>query len=78
MFLNKTPDWLKEPDIRTYQVDTFTLDYLIEGKHIQKNGYLLTLHRNGKTRGTHFFTNKKDAEKYGKKYMKEEGKTKDN
>jgi hypothetical protein len=71
MFLSSVPDWLKEPDVRTYQVDQYVMDYLIEGKHIQKNGYLLVLHRNGKIRQTHFFTNKREAEKLGKKYMKE-------
>ena len=76
MFLSSVPDWLKEPDVRTYQVDQHTMDYLIDGKHVQKSGYLLTLHRNGKTRQVHFFTNKREAEKLGKKYMKEN--TKDN
>lgn len=73
MLLSKTPEWLKEPDIRTYSVESFTLDYLIDTKHTTKTGYLLTLHRNGKTRQCHFFTNKREAEKVGKKYMKEEG-----
>lgn len=78
MLLSKTPDWLKEPDIRTYSIESFTLDYLINGEHSTKTGYLLVLQRNGKERQSHFFTNKKEAEKFGKKYMKQEGKTKDN
>lgn len=73
MLLSKTPDWLREPDIRTYSVEPFVLDYLIDGNHITRPGHLLTLHRNGKTRQCHFFTNKREAEKFGKKYMKEEG-----
>ena len=73
MFLSKTPDWLKQPDIRTYSVEAYVLDYVADGKHTTKTGYLLTLHRNGSVRRSHFFTNKKEAEKVGKKYMKEEG-----
>lgn len=78
MLFYSAPAWLTEPDIRAYIVEPFTLDYLIDSKHISKPGYLLTLQRNGKTRACHFFTNKKEAEKAGKKYMKEEGKIKDN
>ena len=72
MFLSSVPEWLHEPDIRAYQVDAYVLDYISNGHHTQKNGYLLTLQRNGKTRRTHFFTNKREAEKLGKKYMKED------
>lgn len=72
MFLSSVPEWLKEPDIRAFQVESFVLDYLIDGKHTQKKGHLLTLQRNGKTRQVHFFTNKREAERYGNKYMKED------
>lgn len=75
MFLYGAPEWLKEPDVRTYQVEPFVLDYISDGVHTQKSGYLLTLHRNAKTRRTHFFTNKREAEKFGKKYMKDQHKT---
>lgn len=77
MLMSPVPDWLLEPDIRTYVVEPYTLDYLSDGKHTTKEGYLLKLHRNGKIRRVHFFTNKKEAEKFGKKYMKAEG-TRDN
>lgn len=77
MLLSKTPDWLREPDIRTYIVEPYIMDYLINGEHTIKAGYLLTLHRNGKIRQSHFLTNRREAEKQGKRYMKEEG-TKDN
>jgi len=70
--LSAVPDWLKEPDIRTYLVETHVLDYLIDGTHTTKDGYLLKLYRNDKIRQVHFFTNKRQAEKHGKKYMKEE------
>lgn len=74
MLMSPVPDWLLEPDIRTYVVEPYTLDYLADGKHTTKEGYLLKLHRNDKIRRVHFFTNKKEAEKFGKKYMKAEGK----
>ena len=77
MLMSPVPDWLFEPDIRTYEIEAYTLDHLENGKHTTRDGYLLKLHRNGKTRRVHFFTNKKEAEKFGKKYMKEEG-TRDN
>ena len=66
MLPSKTPDWLKEPDIRTYGVESYTLDYLIDGKHTVKNGYLLTLYRNGKIRQCHFITNKKKQKRLAK------------
>jgi hypothetical protein len=78
MLMSPVPEWLLEPDIRTYQVEAYKLDYIMDGNHIIKEGYLLKLHRNGKIRQVHFFTNKKQAEKLGKKYMKEEGTVKDN
>lgn len=78
MLLSKTPEWLSEPDIRTYSVETYTLDYVMYGEKTSKTGYLLTLHRNGKTRQCYFMTNKKNAERVGKKYMKEQGISIDN
>jgi len=65
---------LLEPDIKTYQIEIYSLDCLIDGKHTITPGYLVKLHKNGEISRTHFFTNKKKAEKFGKKYMKEEGK----
>jgi hypothetical protein len=72
MIMGKIPDWLKEPDIRTFSVESFTLDYIADGARTEKVGYLLTLCRNGKIRRQHFFTNKKHAKKYGTDYTKNE------
>jgi hypothetical protein len=78
MLMSKVPEWLNEPDIRTYSIEVFILDYVMYGERTSKTGYLLTLHRNGKIRQCHFMTNKKKAESVGKKYMKEQGISIDN
>jgi hypothetical protein len=70
--LSAIPSWQKEPDIRTFGVEKYTLDYIINGTHTTKAGYLLKMYRNDKIRQIHFFTNKRRADKHGNRYMKED------
>ena len=70
--LSAISSWQKEPDIRTFGVEKYTLDYIIDGIHTTKTGYLLKLYRNNKIRQIHFITNKRRADRYGNMYMKED------
>ena len=70
--LSKVPEWLAEPDIRTYSIEPFELDYISNGEREKKSGFLLTLQRNTKIRRIHFFSTKREAKKLGERFIKTE------
>jgi hypothetical protein len=63
------PDWMDQPDIRTYEVTAFTLEEIFGGKASNKKGYMAKLYRNKKIRSLHMFKTKKEAVEFGEDYV---------